>query len=94
MRGEPLGIPSPHLGCHDVPVLVQYKFQQSVPIDSGYPPLQFIDRVLDTPVLPQRQLRTVQTVQQPRDSTVQFLVWFLTPCCATSGAMVCGCARR
>ena len=37
--------------------------------------LQFIDRVLGIPVVPQRQVRTVQ---QTGDSTVQFLVWLLT----------------
>ena len=52
----------------DVPVTMQDKSQQSVPIV-----LKLCPRGLVTPVVPQRQVRTVQTVQHPRDSTVQFL---------------------
>ena len=71
--------PHPILGCHDVP-LRSSSASSSSPcrLTVVVPPFQFIDRVLDIPVLPQRQIRTVQTVQQASDSTVQFLVWFLT----------------
>ena len=37
----------------DVPVTMLHMFQQSVPL------IQFIDRVLDIPVVPQRQVRMV-----------------------------------
>ena len=37
----------------DVPVTMLHKFQLSVP------QIQFIDRVLDTPVMPQGQVRTM-----------------------------------
>ena len=44
-RGEGLGIPSHHLECHAVPVLMLAKLQHCLPIDSGCH--QFIDKVLD-----------------------------------------------
>ena len=59
------------------------------------PQIQLIDGVLDIAGMPQRQIRTVPTVKQPSDPTVQFLVWSCRArCCARSGAMVCGRARR
>ena len=78
VRGEGLGIPSPILGA--MTSLCSCSTSSSSPcrLTVVLPHLQFIDRVLDIPVLPQRQIPTVQTVQQPSDSTVQFLVWFLT----------------
>ena len=66
LRGEGLGIPSPLLGCHqvrgahrapvmDVPVILQLKFLPQFP---------FLDRVLQPPVVLQRRVRAVQTVQK------------------------------
>ena len=42
---------------------MQRKFQQSKPIVLEVPQILFIVRVLDIPVMPLRQVRTVQTVQ-------------------------------
>ena len=57
----------------DVPVVTQHKFQQSFVDLFKVPQLQFIDRVLVFPVMPQSLVRTVQTVQKVGDSTAQFL---------------------
>ena len=57
----------------DVPVVTQHKFQQSFVDFFKVPQLQFIDRVLVFPVMPQSLVRTVQTVQKVGDSTAQFL---------------------
>ena len=53
----------------DVPVIMQRKFQQVMPIDIEVPQILFIARVLDIPVMPLRRVRTVQTA----DSTAQLL---------------------
>ena len=53
----------------DVPVHMHDKFQQSLPIDSEVPQFYFFDRVLDSPVMLQRQVRTVLTAQKTGDST-------------------------
>ena len=51
------------------------------------PQIPFIDSVLDFLSLPQRRVRTVQTVQQIGDSTAQFFVGCChARCCATTGA--------
>ena len=53
---------------------MQAKLQQSLPIEQWFvPQIQFIDGVLDIPVMPQRQVRTVQAVHLTGDSIVQFL---------------------
>ena len=57
----------------DVPVVIQHKFQQSFVDFFKVPQLQFIDRVLVFPVMPQSLVRTVETVQKVGDSTAQFL---------------------
>ena len=57
-----------------VPVNMQPKFQQSLPIDRQWMvPFPFIDRVLDIAGMLQRQLRTVCFVQKTGESTAQFL---------------------
>ena len=49
----------------DVPVIMQLKFQQSVPLEKvKVPQVQFLDRLLEHPVVPQRWVRTVETVQK------------------------------
>ena len=57
----------------DDPVVTQHKFQQSFVDLFNLPQLQFIDRVLVFPVMPQSLVRRVQTVQKVGDSTAQFL---------------------
>ena len=70
----------------DVPVTMQDKFQQSVPIV-----LELCLRFSSSTEcwLLQRQVCTVKTVKHPRDSTVLFLGMVLTRCCATTGALWC-----
>ena len=76
------------VGC-DVSVNVQLKFQQSFEFII-VPLIQFIVRVLDITVSPQRQVRTMPTAQKnvatpPRSSWV----WCSRACCyATTGAGV------
>ena len=54
----------------DVPVLLQYQFQQSkVYVNMKVSQIQFVDRVLDIPVMQQRQVRTVPTSAETRHST-------------------------
>ena len=73
LRSEGLGIPSPLLGCHqvrgahrapvmDVPVIMQLKFLHSYE-NVEVPQFPFLDRVLQLPVVLQRRVRAVQTVQ-------------------------------
>ena len=49
----------------DVPVIISDKLQQSI-VDENLevPKIQFIDRVVDIPVVLQRRVPTVQTVQK------------------------------
>ena len=57
-----------------VPVNMQPKFQQSLPIDSQWKvPFPFIVRVLDIAGMLQRQIRTVYIVQKSGESTAHFL---------------------
>ena len=74
LRGEGLGIPSALLGCHqvrgahlapvmDVSVILQLKFLHSYE-NVEVPEFPFLDRVLQLPVVLQRRLRAVQTVQK------------------------------
>ena len=74
LRGEWLGIPSPLLGCHqvrgahralvvDVPVIMQLQFLHSYE-NVEVPQFPFLDRVLQLPVVLQRRVRAVQTVQK------------------------------
>ena len=56
----------------DVAVITQHKFQQFFETVE-VPQLQFLDRLLDIPVVLQRQVLTVQTVQKTRTSTGAFL---------------------
>ena len=48
----------------DVPVIIQLKFLQSYEY-AEVPQIPFLDRVLQHPVVLQRRVRTVQTVQMP-----------------------------
>ena len=55
-------------------VIMQPKFQQSLPIDRQWMVLfPFIDKVLDIAGMLQRQIRTVYFVQKTGESTAQFL---------------------
>ena len=57
-----------------VPVDMQPKFQQSLPIDRQWMvPFTFVDRVLDIACMLQRQIRTVHFVQKTGESTAQVL---------------------
>ena len=62
----------------DVPVNMHDKFQQSLPVDSEVPQFHFSRRVVDSPVMPQRQVRPVLTVQKTGDSTGAVLLELLT----------------
>ena len=58
------------MGSGDAPEIMQLVFQQFKSyIYLEVPQLQFIDRVLDLSVVPQRIVRTMQTVQKTGDST-------------------------
>ena len=68
------------IGDKVVGVLVnmQAKLLQSLPFNSEFvPQIQFIDRVLDIPFVPQRQARTVETVR--RRETQQVQLWGYAP---------------
>ena len=97
LRSEGLGIPSPLLGCHqvrgahrapvmDVPVIIQLKFLQSYE-NVEVPQIPFLDRVLQLPVVLQRHVRAVQTLQKleipPCSSSTNVL---RAHCCALTGA--------
>ena len=59
----------------DVPVFVQLLLLQSFPLEKvKVPQIQFLDRLLEHPVVLQRRVRTVQIVQKTGDSTEPFLV--------------------
>ena len=73
-KADACGDGAPWTSVVDVPVIKQLKFQQSLPIDNEMvPQIPFIDR-LEHPVMPQRRVYIVHTVQKTRDPTVQFLV--------------------
>ena len=63
--------------AYDVHVLVQFQFQQfKVYVNMMVLQIQFIDIVLDIPVMPQRQVRTVPNCAEVRvDSTRAVLGW-------------------
>ena len=77
----------------DIPVVMQLLFQQFYQFEFlKVPQIRFRDRVLDIPVLPQRQVCTVPAAQKTGDSTAQFLEEVCRArCCATPGAW---CARQ
>ena len=61
-----------HLGKDDVvdvSMIMQLEFQQSKYETAKVPQIQFVDRLPDVPVVTQRWVLTVQTVQKTGDST-------------------------
>ena len=64
----------------DVPVIMQLRFQQFCEFNILVPGIQFIVRVLDISVLPQRQVRTVPNCAGDReDFTGAVLGWLVAP---------------
>ena len=55
----------------DVSVIMQLEFQQSSFETVEMPQIQFIDRLPDIPIVTQRWVLTVQTVQKPEIPRVQ-----------------------
>ena len=58
----------------DVPVISQLKFHSPCRLTVDCASVSVHRQTLGLPVTPQRQVRTVQTVQHTGDSTVQFLI--------------------
>ena len=74
LRSGRLGIPPPHPGCHDVPVIMQPEFQQSfLFVFLEMPQIQFMIKVPDIPVVCSDGYAQCKTVQNTGDSTVYFL---------------------
>ena len=63
----------------DVSVTMQLKFQQSIVEFFMVPQLQFIDRVVDTLVAPQRQVHSANCAEVRRDSSGAVLGLVSTP---------------